>query len=532
MKKAKRILAACLTASMALSAFSACAEKQAAGSTAASGTAEAVSADEVTEVSVAIWGAEEGLAGGSQDAVLSELEKATGVRLVPQNITWDDADQKIQLWATNGQLPDIFVGDYVGKSFFFNWINQGVIRALPDDLSAYPSLKAYLEGSNRAQSAMQDGKYYMIPRRTYPDLSYSVLDRNIAYRWDLAQAAGITKEPETYDEFRAMLKAIMAADPENKSIKGMTTALPGMLPGGFFMPYEGLIENKWIYEDGRFIPSFFSKKMVGSLNLARAMYEEGTVEKDVALAKLDTVKEKFLQGQNAAIIFASGPSWLSPIAADYEKIYPGKKFLDDVKILKLLPGEDGNRYYFVDTEAWSESYISANVDDKKMAAICKLFDYLYTDEGKRLVFCGIEGVDYDLVDGAVVMREGVKLADKYSMMNPNSAVGSLAMWNPANVDRNYPGKITSEYYDLIDARVAEAKNVGTLAPFYQKISFLSTPLKDQFNQIVSDDFYQIMMGTDDVQKMYDDMVAGYKAKGLDAMIEEVNQQAKAAGINP
>ena len=83
-----------------------------------------------------------------------------------------------------------------------------------------------------------------------------------------------------------------------------------------------------------------------------------------------------------------------------------------------------------------------------------------------------------------------------------------------------------------DARVAEAKNVGTLAPFYQKISFLSTPLKDQFNQIVSDDFYQIMMGTDDVQKMYDDMVAGYKAKGLDAMIEEVNQQAKAAGINP
>ena len=46
-----------------------------------------------------------------------------------------------------------------------------------------------------------------------------------------------------------------------------------------------------------------------------------------------------------------------------------------------------------------------------MAAICKLYDFLYSEEGKRLVFCGIEGEDYDLKDGMVVMKEGVDLAE-------------------------------------------------------------------------------------------------------------------------
>ena len=102
-------------------------------------------------------------------------------------MTWDDAEQKIQLWATNGQLPDLFAGDFVGKSFFTNWIEQGVIRALPDDLSAYPNLAEHMQ-MERAQAAARDGKFYMIPRTTYGDISYSVLDRNVVYRWDLAQA--------------------------------------------------------------------------------------------------------------------------------------------------------------------------------------------------------------------------------------------------------------------------------------------------------------------------------------------------------
>lgn len=484
------------------------------------------------EVTISIWGADDGLTN-PDDPILKQIEARTGVKLVPQNVTWDDAEQKIQLWATNGQLPDIFAGDFVSKSFYGNWIEQGVIRALPEDLSAYPSLEEHMQ-MERAQAAARNGKLYMIPRTTYGDISYSVLDRNVVYRWDLAQAAGITKEPETYEEFCNMIKAIVAADPEGKSISGMTQALPSLI-GGFVFPYAGIVDKKWVADaDGRIVPSYFASRdaLVSAMQFARDMYTEGVVEKDIALAKLETSKEKFLQGQSAAMVFAwSGPAGLEAnLGKDYDALYGEGRFLEDMRIAKLYPAADGNRYYFVDTEAWSESYISAKVDDAKMEAICKLFDYLYSEEGSRLVFCGFEGEDYDVVDGKVVMREGVDLNAKYTYCTSSSNITSLAMWNPSSWDSSFPSTTSQAYRSMNDARHMDAVENGTLPEYYDSVLLLSTPLKDAFVYNTDDDLLQIMMGSEPVEKMVDDLLAGYEAKGLSAMLDEVNATAAELGV--
>mgnify|MGYP005873371361 FL=1 len=60
--------------------------------------------------------------------------------------------------------------------------------------------------------------------------------------------------------------------------------------------------------------------------------------------------------------------------------------------------------------------------------------------------------------------------------------------------------------------------------------FLSTPLKDNFVYNSDDDLMQIMMGTEPVDKMVDDLMANYESKGLSDMIAEVNAAAEAAGI--
>ncbi len=538
MKKAKRFLALTLTAAMALGMLAGCGgsggDETTAPQTSAveTGGAAATEPQEKVEISIAIWGAEDGLAN-PDDPVLKKIEEETGVHLVPQNVTWDDAEQKIQLWATNGQLPDLFAGDFVGKSFFTNWIEQGVIRALPDDLSAYPNLAEHMQ-MERAQAAARDGKFYMIPRTTYGDISYSVLDRNVVYRWDLAQAAGVTKEPETYEEFCDMIKKIIAADPEGKSVSGMTQALPELI-GGFVYPYAGIIDKKWVAdENGKFVPSYFADRdaLVQAMQFGRDMYTDGVIEKDIALAKLETSKEKYLQGQSAAMVFAwSGPAGLyNNVVRDYEALYGEGSFLEDNRIAKLYPSADGNKYYFVDTEAWSETYISAKVDDEKMAAICRLFDYLYSEEGSRLVFCGFEGEDYDLVDGKVVMKDGVVLGDKYTYCNVNSNMSSLAMWNPEAWDSSFPSTIPAEYRALNEARHEDAVKNGTLPQYYDSVMFLSTPLKDAFVYNTNDDLLQIMMGTDPVDQMVDELLANYESKGLSKMLEEVNTVAAEQGI--
>ena len=286
--------------------------------------------------------------------------------------------------------------------------------------------------------------------------------------------------------------------------------------------------------DGRFVPSYFADRdaLVSAMQFARDMYTGGVIEQDIALAKLETSKEKYLQGQSAAMVFAwSGPAGLySSIGRDYDELYGEGSFLKNNRIAKLYPSADGKSYYFVDTESWSESYISANVDDAKMAAICRLFDYLYSEEGSRLVFCGFEGEDYDVKDGKVVMREGVVLGDKYAFCNENSNLSSLAMWNPESWDGSFPSTIPAEYRALNDARHEDAVQNGTLPEYYDSVMFLSTPLKDAFAYNTNDDLLQIMMGSEPVEKMVDDLLASYEAKGLSDMLDEVNAKAAELGI--
>ena len=86
------------------------------------------------------------------------------------------------------------------------------------------------------------------------------------------------------------------ADPEGKNVSGMTQALPELI-GGFVYPYAGIIDKKWVAdENGQFVPSYFADRdaMVSAMQFGRDMYEEGVIEKDIALAKLETSKEKYL----------------------------------------------------------------------------------------------------------------------------------------------------------------------------------------------------------------------------------------------
>ena len=198
------------------------------------------------------------------------------------------------------------------------------------------------------------------------------------------------------------------------------------------------------------------------------------------------------------------------IARDYDALYGEGSFLEDNRIAKLYPAKDGNKYYFIDTEAWSESYISSGVDDVKMDAICRLYDYLYSEEGSRLVFCGFEGEDYELDNGQVVMKEGVNLSDKYTFCNVNCNISALAMWNPETWDMSFTSTIPEEYRKLNEERHEDAVKNGTLPKYYDSVLFISTPLKDSFVYNTNDDLLQIMMGTDPVDKMVDDLLANYE----------------------
>ena len=476
-------------------------------------------------ISLAWWDGESILAG---DEILDFVEDKFNVTFEVVNMTWDDYTQKETLWANTGSLPDIFAADFRNTALFAEWAREDVIRALPD-LTPYPNLAKYMEGA-AADGCMVDGEYYCIFRQTYGEQAETVKDRLIAYRWDLAQEAGITEEPKTWDEFRAMLKAIIEADPEGKKIGGMTAISPDALVGPMFcysMPNAvvGGATFKWVEQDGSYVPAYFAGETLGEDALAtwqlmRDMYNEGTISEDIALATLEQSKNQFLGGQSAAL--AITVTQLVTLDESWEELN-GSPMEEDVRLLDLMPAEDGNTYYWAFDYAWSESMFSSDVDDAKMERIMMIYDYLLSDEGVMKCKYGNEGISYQIVDGELQFIDGKAPLEYYKSVD---VFGNLVAWQPVLPNGMIaPNANPAWYNEMVDDVVAQAQAITLPATEPACITeFLA--LGSEFSLNLKDDMLLIMTGTDPVEDVWNEIIEEYKADGLEDVIADVNAALK------
>ena len=110
--------------------------------------------------------------GAKDDTIFNDLQKKFNITVNPVQITWNDWQDKAKVWAASGQLPDIFPNAIAvdNPSLYASWAKQGVIKALPDDLSKYPNIAKIMKLPS-VQPLKVDGKFYMIPRMTFNDSS-------------------------------------------------------------------------------------------------------------------------------------------------------------------------------------------------------------------------------------------------------------------------------------------------------------------------------------------------------------------------
>lgn len=479
--------------------------------------------EEPVKIRVAIWNADETFKG---DSVLEEVENRLNIRIVPENITWDDYTQKLMLWASARNLPDLFVGDFRNSTVYMDWVQQGLIAQIPEDLSDYPNLKAYLEMPGITDDARLDQKLYCIPRQTYPAQEWTCTDRIIIYRWDLAQKAGITSEPQNWQEFQEMIRAVIQADPEGKQIQGMTAAGATLL-GGMFIPYASPIAAgsgisfKWVQDaDGAYKPAYFAVDMLPAFQLGRDMYESGVIAQDVLLATTETAEERFLQGKHAALLYSGGVGAEYANIGIYWKEQYGRDFMEDVRVLPLMPDVNGNKTYPVWGYAWSESYISAKADEEKQKKILELYDYLLSEEGAFYTSYGPEGELYDFVDGKVQLHnDATYVADQFPSCG---AFSVMVRWNPNPYDERFASGVPGIYDALNRSLVEEAKTVEI--PEYNPLC-TQIMLEEQigFSIQANEDFFRIMVGEEPVEVMWEELKQEYEEAGLSETIRRVNE---------
>jgi len=153
-------------------------------------TAKAVGAGKATG-EITVW------AMGTEGEKLAEFAKGftaenPDAKVTVTAVPWDAAHQKIAGAIAARQTPDVSM---IGTTYQGEFAKTGALDPTPADLFAKDS---YFPGA--WDSTVVDGTAYGVP--------WYVETRGIYYRKDLAAKAGITAAPKTWDELKAMAKAL------------------------------------------------------------------------------------------------------------------------------------------------------------------------------------------------------------------------------------------------------------------------------------------------------------------------------------
>lgn len=483
------------------------------------------------EMSIALWDFNE-----FDDEVSKKIESDLKIKITPISLSWDNDLEQIKLFAASGNLPD-FVASYTAEydiGRFYSWLEQGITRTIPEELfSKYPGVKSMFDNGDVVQAIKEiQGNYTFIPRPMSLKNYYPFDQQMIYYRKDWMANVGITKEPETIDEFYAMLRAFTYDDP-NKNGKPDTYGLVSARLSNALLCMWGTDPGSWIEEDGKFVPASLSQNMVPRLKFFRKLYEEKILDPEFTQNGYKQAIQKFTTNAFGVLVRNGDLDWIhKTIYKNWAVANPDVADpLTAVGIMAPLKTDaSGTTGWPMQINACGTE-VSAKVDDEKLDRFLELIEYLIQADNRNILRYGFEGVDYKINNGAFepvidpATNEPVNVMAKY----PSTAITSLVDWDFDNlIDNPYVVTIPQECKDL--ATEARAKYSAAVLNVNMPLYWISTPARDTTDIGQGDAFAQIVMGKDDVQVMFDKFVQEAKEKGIDLVIEEVNAKANELGI--
>ena len=439
----------------------------------------------------------ESWAGG--DVYTEEIENRFKVKLIPSSYSYNDWNTQV-VGAVNGNnLTDVF--NYNVTQFNFAdsyqfWAEGKVIKALPDDLSAWPNLKKLIEGLTNINSLKIDGHLYGIPiaKNIAKDkVDYSPF--TYLYRRDWAKEWGVYKENDvyTYEEFTALIKEFnRRLNPDGNGDHFAMADVEWGFPS---------ITN--FYKDSPHCFSFdeAQNKYVGTF--ATDSYLDGLdLAKTYQVAKIygyDQYNASEGGARKAYISSNCGVFYENLSYSNYQEIRDKMEIantgdpnfkLDDATAIMKVKGPDG-KFALEGTDNWfSMTLFNADISDNKMNKVLDIIDFLLSEEGTRLAVYGLKDYDYKIdEDGNISLTsKGWKKEDPD---DPNSKYvektnGAKYLRFMATLGNDYlsvdpfTDKRTAAILDAWDQEMDQANKAHELRVFKEReeVMWLSTPLKD------------------------------------------------------
>lgn len=442
---------------------------------------------------------------------MQELIRRANVKLDLELIdssTYQDA--LMPRLAAGVDLPDIMAIQRFDEDMSI--VNTGLFLDLTEliDTYGFNIQKRYEQVPTlRSQLTTPDGKIYYMPTiDTLIDVYGTAIMAN-RYWMEAVDA----ENPTTVEEFYQICKLFKESDPNGNGkddeipcylelyyLKAMGSSWGIDLQNGFFVNEQGTIEC-----------SYASERYKNFLEYWKRMYEEGLLNADFATATWDS-SINVMSNNMLGFYYRhhdNAVTWSKTIKPDYNE---NEESLI-LYAIEPLEGPYGDRFYWAGNVIGEPFAITKDCKDP-LAAFAFL-DWCYSEEANTLHFFGIEGEDYQIIDGKMVVDLERRNNNDFSYRMGNQFGGIPRVQEPIQRDITRPQQI-------IDTN-------ALLKPYYRtpilKSFFLPEEAavlqdyKTDFNTYVEEMMISYITGAKDLATFDSEYLNALKAMQVDKLIE-------------
>lgn len=437
------------------------------------------------------------------DTYTEVINKKFNVKITPSNYDYASWDEMVNTAINGNNLTDAIhfnLKAYNFGSTYEKWVQNLMLKALPDDMSKWPNLEKMLNNVSNIDALKINGKLYGIPiMNDIVNTDKDFSNFTYVYRRDWVKAidkmnenkAGYTplyKEGDVYtwDEFNRLVNALLINIDTVSGSKQASVMVDE--PWGFPSItnfYKDVPHCFTKDETGKAINAFTSDKYIAGLEKSKEFVSNKYYSQDQFNFVANKAKELYLGGQAAILYDNYSLANYITLRKSFKKNQKTVDVNDGTALLKI---KDPNGYYALEgTENWfSMTMFNYDISDTKLNKILDILDYLLSEEGTKLAIYGIEGYDYTIQDGKIVLSETgwEKGSDGQYGPKINGAKYLRYMATLGNDTKSYDPFTDMEAYNILNAwsdEMKEAKKEGKLRVIKEPadIDWMSTKTKNE-----------------------------------------------------
>ena len=432
---------------------------------------------------------------------INYVREKTGVNIQFINDGTNQYRQKMNTMLAGNTPPDaLMLMDVTQRIDLARWSEEGMLMALDEYLPEHgPDLLKSIK-DEAWEVTKYDGKIHAVPFQRYDSTPYmTFLRKDWLDKLEIDPAS-----LKTIDDWYNMLKRFTTDDPDGNGQDdtfGIVSTTSGTHFTNFtFLDSFGAARAKVV--DGELLPNYMLPEYKEWLKFMHKLYEEKILDPEYIVNSGQQMWEKTDSNQYGMFLWFWGlQEYLS-------------KGLSRENLVAVPPPvrADGSEASYVYSSP-NRHMMAISADTENLEAVLKFFNWTCTEEGAIFLYAGLEGKDYDWVDGAIIMRDDRK------GKNLGSRQLTLGVQQPNVGEEPLKGILEQSFGELGMEHLRLATEYGAyndlelFCPIFEELS------QYDFAKIVEEYTDKAITGEVDIDATWDDYIKNLRQMGGDLKIK-------------